>query len=120
MKPQIEKVRFGSIVVGGETLTHDVLIRLNGKVKKRKKKLSKEKYGTSHLLSLEEAEHIYQEGAERLIVGSGKFGLVKLTDEAAAYFAERGCRVDLLPTRKAAAAWNEARGAVLGLFHITC
>lgn len=33
-----------------------MLIRLDGKVKKRKKKLSKAVYGTSHLVSLEEAK----------------------------------------------------------------
>ena len=120
MKPKIEDTRFGSITIDGETLSHDVMIRLNGKVKKRKKKLSKEKYGTSHILSLEEAQQVYQEGTERLIVGSGKFGLVKLSGEAAAYLKEHGCRVDLLPTRKAATAWNKAEGAVIGLFHITC
>jgi hypothetical protein len=120
MKPKIEGARFGSIDIGGRSYDHDVVIRLNGKVKKRKKKLSKERYGTSHKVSLEEARQVYQEGAERLIVGSGKFGLVKLSKEAAAYLAERGCQVDRLRTRKAIAAWNKAQGAVIALFHVTC
>ena len=55
------------------------MIRLSGKVKKRKKKLSKEQYGTSHTVSLAEAEHIFDEGAERLIIGSGQQGNVKLS-----------------------------------------
>jgi hypothetical protein len=46
----------------GELYGHDVVIRLSGKVKKRKKKLSKAKYGTSHKVSLEEAEHIFEVG----------------------------------------------------------
>ena len=48
MKPAIQKTKFGSITVGGEVYEHDIVIRLSGKVKKRKKKLSKQKYGTSH------------------------------------------------------------------------
>jgi hypothetical protein len=28
--------------------------------------------------------------------------------------------VDLLPTGQAIHAWNEAGGAVIGLFHVTC
>lgn len=56
------------------------------KVKKRKKKLSKEQYGTSHTVSLAEAEHIFDESAERLIIGSGQYGNVKLSDEAERYF----------------------------------
>jgi len=73
---KIDGARFGSITIDGETYSHDVLIRLDGTVKKRKKKLSKAVYGTSHRISLEEAQHVYQEGAERLIVGTGHTGRV--------------------------------------------
>jgi hypothetical protein len=37
MKPEIDGTTFGSITVGGKTFQHDVLIRLDGAVKKRKK-----------------------------------------------------------------------------------
>jgi len=89
-------------------------------VEKRKKGLSKQVYSTSHIISLEEAEHVYQEGAERLIVGSGQSGMVKLSDEAVDYFRRKGCKVELMPTPAAIRAWNDAKGAVIGLFHITC
>ena len=120
MKPPIEGTRFGSITVGGEEFESDVMIRLGGKVKKRKKKLSKAVYGTSHVISLAEAQHVFQEGAARLIVGTGQQGMVELSQEAAAFFREQGCEVDLLPTKEAMAAWNEAKGQVIGLFHVTC
>jgi hypothetical protein len=120
MKPKIEGSKFGSITIEGERIGHDVLIRLGGTVKKRKKKLSKETYGTSHMLSLAEAKHVYEKGAERLIVGTGHVGLVKLSDEAADYFRRKGCAVTLLRTPKAIEAWNEAKGAVIALFHVTC
>lgn len=120
MKPKIDRTSFGSITIEGEVYDHDVLIRLGGAVKKRKKKLSKAVYGTSHKISLDEARHVYQEGAERLIVGAGQYGLVELSDEAAAYFEEQGCAVALLPMKGAIRAWNEAEGAVIGLFHVTC
>lgn len=61
MKPRIDGTRFGSITIEGETFERDVLIRLSGEVKKRKKKLSKAVYGTSHVVSLEEAKHVYTE-----------------------------------------------------------
>jgi hypothetical protein len=120
MKPSIDGTKFGSITIEGETYHHDVLIRLDGRVKKREKGLSKAVYGTSHTISLQEAEHVYEEGAARLIVGAGQSGLVTLSDEAADYFRRQGCLVDLLPTKKAAQAWNTAQGAVIGLFHVTC
>jgi hypothetical protein len=120
MKPRIDGTRFGSITIEGETFERDVLIRLNGEVKKRKKKLSKAVYGTSHVVSLEEAKHVYERGAERLIIGAGQSGLVELSEEAADYLRRKECRVELLPTPEAIKAWNEAKGAVIGLFHVTC
>ena len=120
MKPEIDRTEFGSITIEGTAFEHDVVIRLDGSVKKRKKKLSKAVYGTSHVVSLDEARHVYEEGAERLIVGTGQAGLVALSDEAADYFSRKKCQVELLPTSEAIHAWNEARGAVIGLFHVTC
>ncbi len=120
MRPSIDRTKFGSITINGEVFKHDVVIRLDGQVKKRKKKLSKAIYGTSHTISLDEARQFYQEGAEQLIVGAGQSGLVTLSDEAADYLERKGCRVRLLPTPKAVQAWNKAEGAVIGLFHVTC
>ncbi len=120
MKPQIDKTEFGWILIEDAKFKHDVIIRLSGQVKKRKKKLSKAIYGTSHTISLDEAKHVYEEGAERLVIGAGQFGLVKLSDEAADYFERQGCRVELHPTPQAVQAWNEAKGDVIGLFHVTC
>ncbi len=120
MKPKIDGTSFGSITIAHEDYEHDVLIRLNGEVKKRKKKLSKALYGTSHIVSLAEAQYVYERGARRLIVGTGQGGNVTLSDEAADYFQQAQCEVQLLPTPQAVRAWNEAQGAVIGLFHVTC
>jgi len=59
MKPKIDRTQFGSITIGGKVLENDVIIGLSGKVKKRKKKLSKAIYGTSHIISLDEAKFVY-------------------------------------------------------------
>lgn len=120
MKPKIESTKFGSIRIEGSVFEHDVIIRLGGQVKKRKKKLSKRVYGTSHTLSLAEAKHVYEKGAERLIVGSGQNGMVTLSDEAAEYFKRKRCQVKLTPTPAAIRVWNKAEGALIGLFHVTC
>jgi hypothetical protein len=120
MKPTINDTGFGFIIVDGSRIEHDIVIRLSGKIKKRKKKLSKAVYGTSHTVSVDEAKHIYQDGAERLIIGSGQTGLVRLSDEAADYFEKKNCKVDVLRTPEAIARWNKAQGPVIGLFHVTC
>lgn len=101
MKPKIDSTKFGSITIDGSDIEHDVLIRLSGEIKKRKKKLSKAVYGTSHTISLEEAEYIFEKGAERLIIGSGHNGMVKLSKKASEYFKKEVVRVDLSPTPEA-------------------
>jgi hypothetical protein len=120
MKPTINSTRFGSITIAGKTFENDVVIRLDGEVKKRKKKLSKAIFGTSHIISLDEAKDIFEKGAEQLIIGAGQSGLVKLSDEATDFFKIKKCAVQMLPTPVAIMKWNEAEGSIIGLFHVTC
>jgi len=120
MKPEINQTQFGSITIEGTVFDYDVIIRRDGHVGKRKKKLSKAVYGTSHLVSLAEAKQVYEKGTQRLIIGTGQYGNVTLSDEATDYFRRKQCQVDLLPTPRAIQLWNETQGAVIGLFHVTC
>ena len=120
MKPTLTGTGFGYIDVNGERIKHDIIIRLDGEVLKRKKKLSKEIYGTSHTISLAEAKYTYQESAERLLIGAGQFNRVQLSPEAEEYLKEQGCQVEILSTPDAVRAWNESENEVIGLFHITC
>ena len=120
MKPKIEDTSFGSIVIAGEIFTKDIVITSEGLVRKRKKKLSKERYGTSHIISLDEAKDVYQSGIEWVIIGTGQSDLVRLSPEAEQYFDKHDCKVTLLVTPQAIAAWNDAKGPGVGLFHITC
>jgi hypothetical protein len=122
MKPRIDRTAFGSITVEGSVFEHDVIIRPDGKVKKRKKKLSKAVYGTSHTISLDEAKYVCDQGAgaDRLIVGSGQYGNVELSPEAAAYVEDRKLSVLLLPTPEVIDVWNETESKAIGLFHVTC
>ena len=120
MKPRIDRTEFGSITIEGVLYDHDVVIRMSGDVTKRKKKLSKAVYGTSHIISINEAKYIHEKGAEGIIIGSGQYGTVRLSDEAVEYFDKKGCRVDLLPTTSAIDLWNGSKGSLIGLFHVTC
>ena len=122
MKPRMDATQFGSITLGGAVYDHDVLVCPDATVKRRKKKLSKAVYGTSHTISVAEAEYVYRqgEGAETLIIGAGQYGRVELSPEAAEYLERKHCEVVLLPTPEVIATWNEAKGKVIGLFHVTC
>ena len=120
MNPIIESTSFGSITIEGEKYKHDVIIRVDGRVEKRKKKLSKKVYGTSHKLSIQVARHVYQVGAKKLIFGTGQYGRAELAEDTIEFFKQKGCQVQLSPTPEAIDAWNKAQGAVIGLFHVTC
>lgn len=120
MKPKIEKTSFGSITIDGQTYTYDVLIRSDGSIEKRKKKLSKAVYGTSHTISLAEADYVYEDQTGMLIIGAGQYGMVNLSDEAAEFFKSKLCQVKILPTPEAIDAWNQAESGTIGLFHVTC
>jgi hypothetical protein len=120
MDPKIDATNFGSITIQGKNYRHDVLIHMDGSIAKRKKKLSKKVYGTSHKLSLEEAKYIYEKGTEKIIYGTGQFGRARLSEQAKQYFENKGVELVLIPTPKAIAVWNESTGNVVGLFHLTC
>jgi hypothetical protein len=120
MKPKIDSTSFGSITTDGKTFDYDILIRLNGQVEKREKALSKEKYGTSHKISLEEAKYLYEDGTEKIIIGTGQTGFVELSEEAEDFFRGKKCGIELFPTPWAIERWNEIEGRISAMFHITC
>jgi hypothetical protein len=116
----IDATEFGSITIDGKIYEHDVIIRLSGKVEKRRKRLSKEEYGTSHIISKEEAKFVFEDGCDLLIVGAGQQGNVRLSPEASAYFDKKHCRVLLQPTPEAIRAFNQSAEKKIGLMHVTC
>ena len=112
----IENTTFGTITIDGKTYEHDVVIRLSSEVVKRKKKLSKKYYGTSHVISKDEAKFVFEKGCEQLVVGSGQMGNVRLSPEAEAYFAKKDCKVLLKPTPEAIHMFNRSHANKIGLF----
>ena len=102
------------------TYDADIIVRINGEIVKRKKKLSKSMYGTSHKVSVEEAKYIYESGAEEVIIGNGQYGALAFSHEASKFFEDRGCTVQLLPTPEAIKKWNKSEGKLIAMFHVTC
>ena len=117
---QIDATDFGAITIDAKIYEHDVIIRLSGKVEKRRKRLSKEKYGTSHIVSKEEAKFVFEDGCELLIVGAGQDGNVRLSTEASVYFDKKHCRVIVQPTPEAIVSFNRSRDKKIALMHVTC
>ena len=117
----IDETTFGAIRINGKTYDHDVIIRLSGAVEKRRKRLSKEMYGTSHIVSKAEAKFVFEEGCELLIVGAGQDGNVRLSPEASEYFDKKHCRVVLQRTPDAILTYNKSpKKKKAALMHVTC
>ena len=117
---KIDETEFGSITIAGKTCDHDVVVRLADKVVKRKKKLSKRLFGTSHTVSEDEVRFVFEKSCKELIFGTGQYGNAALSPEAAAFLKRKGCKViaELIP--KAIKIYNLTRKPKVGLFHVTC
>ena len=90
---KIDGTIFGAITIDGKTYEHDVVVRLSGEVVKRKKKLSKKLYGTSHVLSEDEAKFLFEKGCDQVVIGSGQMGNVQqLSPEGEPISKERAVR----------------------------
>lgn len=120
MIPEINNTTFGSITVEEEGYDYDIIISLDAKVKKRKKKLSRAVFGTSHRISLDEIRFIHQNGSEGIVIGSGQHGVTELSNEAIEFLKCMNCQVVIKPTPEAIQEWNKVEGKWIGLFHITC
>ncbi len=116
----IESCCFGVITVDGTQYQHDIVIRMDGSIVKRRKRLSKAQFGTSHKFSEQEAAFVYEEGCKRIIIGSGQNGRLTLMPEAEFFFKQKGCIIELHPTPEAVKRFNQAEKGTVGLFHTTC
>ena len=120
MSPIAEKTDFGSITIDGKTYIRDVIIRQDGAIEKRKKKLSSKKYGTSHKVSRKEAKYIFEQGVQNVIIGTGHEDSVRLSRPAQRYFDKHAVHCILEPTPTAIATFNQLPDPKVGVFHVTC
>ena len=118
--PQIGETLFGEISVGKKTLGNDVVIRVDGKVKKRKKAAVKERLGTSHVVDVEELQRICRGGPEVVFIGSGHQGQMALNAESELYLSQRRIRLEVARTPDLAQAYNACSDRKVALIHVTC
>jgi hypothetical protein len=116
---EIEGTTFGTITIDGKTYEHDVIIRLSGEGVKRKKKLSKKYYGTSHVLSKDEAKFVFERGCEQLILVRAKWAMCISRQRLRLISPRRAARFCCSPP-EAIDAFNRSHAKKIGLFHVTC
>ena len=118
--PKLTGAGFGTITVGGKTHSRDICIRVNGKVKKRKKEVAREHYGSSHTIGPKELEKVCKGGPEIVFIGSGHSGKVELNEEGQRYLSQRSIDCQVAPTPEAVEAFNACEKRKAALIHVTC
>jgi hypothetical protein len=112
----IEDYGFGSMTVRGQNRRNDLKIiddEIVGNWWRRE----------GHALYSEDIDDILYSAAEVLVVGTGAYGNMKVTDEAARAIKARGIQLVAVPTKEAVKIFNTLRGQgkrVAGAFHLTC
>jgi len=112
----IENYNFGNIIIDGKVYSSDIII-FGDKVQDdwwRKK---------GHELGIADIEKAIDEFNPTIIViGSGKFGLMKLLPETESFLQSRQIRFIVQKTGQACETYNSLLGSerALGAFHLTC
>jgi glucokinase len=117
---EIDRAAFGEITIGGKEYKRDLYLLVNGKVKKRKKSLAKEIYGSGHTVGPEEMERVCRGGPAVVFIGTGHSGQLQLTDQGKRYLDERLIECRAMPTPEMVKAYNECDERKAALVHVTC
>lgn len=113
---RIDEYAFGRIVIDGKEYRADVIVD-NEKV--RPNWWRKE----GHKLQLEDIRDVVEEvSPEVVVVGRGKFGMMRVAKEVEDYLRQRGIELRASHTGAAVEEFNRLVGSkrVLGAFHLTC
>jgi hypothetical protein len=109
---------FGSIQIDDSTYEHDVVID-RGKIRKRKKKPSKQfrdDFGHTPLSIEEEIPW----KCSRLVIGTGAYGGLPVMDEVKGEAERRNVELLILPTDKAIEVLKKNPEHTNVIFHVTC
>ena len=114
------KTGFGWIEIGGTRYEHDVVIHADGRVSKRKKKVSKtfrDQYGHTPL-SKEELGFLEMEGPEVVYIGTGQYGDLPVMPEAEARISS--FHHVMMPTPEILAEIKGEKRRYVAVLHVTC
>ena len=111
----IETYSFGRIVINGKTYTSDIIIYQNRVDNSWWRK-------SGHLLQKDDLKEIIRYEPETLVVGTGRYGLMKITDETIQFLESKGIKLIIEETKQACKTYNELEGKrkIAGAFHLTC
>lgn len=116
--PEIGKARPGRVRVAQATYNEDVVIRADGRVRRRRKLLDAAKVESSDSIGPRELELVCKGRPSVLIVGTGFGKPAELTEEAREFLRQRGIAWEVLSTAKAVTCYNATVGRKAALLHV--
>lgn len=114
---RFEAFSFGSIRIDGVTYEHDVVID-RGRVRKRKKKLSKQFRDAFGHTPISVEEEIPWD-CRRLVIGTGT-GALPVMDQVKLEAERRKVKLSILPTAKAILELKQHPRGTNAILHVTC
>lgn len=110
----IEHYEFGEIRVDGDTYTNDILILPNKKILAWWRR-------SGHKVINDDLAEVYKHKPEVLIIGTGRYGIVQVTDEVYEYCFTHNIRLIVKDTIAAIKIYNkDASKSKAAGFHLTC
>lgn len=115
MSPAIEHYRFGAITVGGQRHTRDLIILPEHIVAGWWRK-------EGHALHPGDLTAVFETAPEVLVVGTGAYGMMRVTEETRRALETAGIRLIAAPTTEAVKTYNELREEtrIAAALHLAC
>jgi len=112
---KIEHYSFGNITIDGEGYTSDVIIY-------RERVDSSWWRKEGHNLHLEDLKDIVEAKPDILVIGTGAYGVMRVSKEIVAHLESKGIKVHALKTGDAVDLFNKLQkdNLVIGALHLTC
>lgn len=112
----IEDYKFGEIKINGRYFDYDVEIRWDWEVLEWQRE-------QSHVINVSAVERAISKNPEEIIVGTGEFGMAKVTEQAKEFIRNKGIGLIIEKTGRAAEIFNreiEKDKKAIAIFHLTC
>jgi len=117
MKLRIEGYSFGRMTVGGREFTADLILHPDGRIQDNWWRTQ------GHHLLPGDITTVLDAVPEKLVIGTGASGLMRVSESVVELCEKRGIEVEACRTTTAVARFNEAAEAgiaVAACFHLTC
>jgi hypothetical protein len=115
--PELTDYSFGKLVVGGESLTADLVIHPDGTVERNWWR------GEGHNVVPEDLTQLLAAGPDTLVIGTGANGLMSVSEALLKKCQAKGIEVRAMPTAEAVEVYNRIQrtdARVGACFHLTC